>query len=136
MEAITKFALNSTLFEDDFEPLDQIIKSKRSLVASDNYYIIHYSGKKYKMNCGGSLKLKAEYKATYGNDIKVTLYKNETQIKELRVGYNNTEEYAFSFEKGDIIRLSRGTGSTDAGTFTVSLCGNVVDATLYEEVTS
>ena len=39
-EAITKYAVNSTLGTDEFEPLDKIIKGQRTYAASDDLLVI------------------------------------------------------------------------------------------------
>lgn len=45
-EAITKYAINSTLGTEDFKPLDQLIAEERDLVASDNLYKYFHVGNK------------------------------------------------------------------------------------------
>lgn len=67
-EAITKYAINSTLGTEDFQSLDQIIKGQRTLVASDaTYGVIDVElSNKFYSNVDGSIKIIIQG-STYGN---------------------------------------------------------------------
>lgn len=67
-EAITKYAINSTLGTEDFQPLDQIIKGQRTLVASDaTYGVIDVElSNKFYSNVDGSVRIIIKGRA-YGN---------------------------------------------------------------------
>ena len=69
MEAITKFALNSTLGTDEFQPLDKIFNGNWRFVTSSNLYATYLTNKKppenyiydlgcsFKFNCEGVVRL-------------------------------------------------------------------------------
>lgn len=99
-EAITKYAINSTLGTEDFKPLDKIITDGKSLISSDNLYYQIFIGEKYffgdahvktfkipkkiKFNLNGTINLKYYlYNYTDRNFAVLELYKNNVLYKSL-----------------------------------------------------
>lgn len=99
-EAITKYAINSTLGTEDFKPLDKIITDGKSLISSDNLYYQIFIGEKYisglddvktfkipkkiKFNLNGTINLKYYlYNSSDRNHAVLELYKNNVLYKSL-----------------------------------------------------
>ena len=99
-EAITKYAINSTLGTEEFKPLDKIITDGKSLISSDNLYYQIFIGEKYingyddvktfkipkkiKFNLNGTINLKYYlYNSSDRNHAVLELYKNNVLYKSL-----------------------------------------------------
>ena len=99
-EAITKYAINSTLGTEDFKPLDEIITGGKSLITSDNLYYQIYVGdlfvmgnddikqiqipKKIKFNYNGAINLKYYlFNSTDWQYAILEIYKNNQLYQSL-----------------------------------------------------
>ena len=131
-EAITKYAINSTLGTEDFKPLDKIITDGKSLISSDNLYYQIFVGekrifgydiektfkipKKIKFNLNGAINLKCYlYNTSDRNYAVLDVYKNNVLYKSLigapqetlssqLIEVNKKDEFYFIFKN-----TSRGT---------------------------
>jgi hypothetical protein len=119
MEAITKFAINSTLGTDDFKPLDKFITDGKSLISSNNVYYKIFLGeltvngndarksitipRKIKFNVSGSIKLKYYlYNATKFSYAVMDIYKNgELFISITGSDTKTIQETSFHINKKD-----------------------------------
>lgn len=93
-EAITKYAINSTLGTDDFKPLDQIIKGEKLFMASDYPIVVLVTNDtkavgteyitigKFKPHVNGTIRLKLNIESLYGtgDDLFIQILKDNTVI--------------------------------------------------------
>ena len=135
MEAITKFALNSTLGTDEFQPLDKIFNGNWRFVTSSNLFATYLINKKppenyiydlgcsLKFNCEGVVRLSCESIIVPRQTIELYLYKNGV-IEQTSTATNTnvvdkTEYFNFNvnIEKGAIYSLKAKTLANAGVTF-------------------
>ena len=145
-EAVTKYAINSTLGTDDFLPLDQIIVNQVKIAPSDNVkFIIReysvmsretyrtYKSPTYKMNMYGVVRISASGEWASDEVLRLWVYKNNEKITNLFGGWGSnstvkTDYTDVSVNKGDEIYIisSPSNDSTDPynGYLGINLCGD------------
>ena len=145
-EAITKFAINSTLGTNNFEPLDKMILGQKQLLASDNVYQIVKSDTVsvtnpetlnidlFKLKINGSFKISVYAGASY-NDGTVRILKNGVDITSISVGQTDGN-YASSViiaERNDIfsVILSAGTNGS-VNVYKISILADIIDGSAIE----
>ena len=135
MEAITKFALNSTLGTDEFQPLDKIFNGNWRFVTSSNLFATYLINKKppenyiydlgcsLKFNCEGIVRLSCASIIGPRQRIELYLYKNGV-IEQTSTATNTnvvdkTEYFNFNvnIEKGAIYSLKAKTLANAGVTF-------------------
>lgn len=158
-EAITKYAINSTLGTDDFQPLDEIVtqgfNQQFTIVASDEVYVplenlsvyVHLGTtvtethpQKFRMLRSGELIFKGYYSTSaHIDDPRLKIYKNgvAATIKSSIAKDPVSFSYRFNFQPNDEIYFEL-SGSNDSapsveGIFIkdASLCGTI-RPTIYE----
>lgn len=129
--AAIKYALNSTIGTNEFEPLDEIIRNNKILMASDEEYavlstsfnenvqtttskpLVNILSKKIKMNNSGSLKIKFSGTIylidSYPNAVlNLEIYKNNINLAGFSItslgGYTRTSN-EITFMRGDVIEI-------------------------------
>ena len=145
-EAITKYAINSTLGTNNFEPLDKMIIGQKQLLASDNVYQIVKSDTVsvtnpetlnidlFKLKMNGSFKISV-YAGASSNNGTVRILKNGVDITSISVGQTDGN-YASSViiaERNDIfsVILSAGTNGS-LYVYTISILADIIDGSAIE----
>ena len=150
-EAITRYAVNSTLGTSDFKPLDQIITGQKRLVASENLYCPVYGYTYFRSDevtspkvidlfrfkhVNGSFKLKLNAKRS-GGACDISFLKNGQLVKKITLSTSFHDDYtnAVYASKGDIIsiKIEFTTGSYSEATINnINLCADVIDTSAIE----
>lgn len=145
-EAITKYAINSTLGTNNFEPLDKMIIGQKQLLASDNVYQIVKSDTVsvtnpatlnidlFKLKINGSFKINV-YAGASSNNATVRILKNGVDITSISVGQTDGN-YASSViiaERNDIFSVILSAG-TNGGlyVYTISILADIIDGSAIE----
>lgn len=151
-EAITKYAINSTLGTEDFEPLDVMMMSQKTMVASDNllYDVLTSSitsnssypkreKNLFKVKSGGSFKLKFNANGYGDTSGKVSIYRNNETTPIQTVTFTTPNQYVdylsniISANRGDSFKIILEHMRTDATTIArVSICANLVDGSIIK----
>ena len=144
-EAITKYAVNSSLGTEDFRPLDQLFYYGKSLQHSDNLYInlghksvggvagtvIEKFPNSYTMRNNGSIRVKATGRLTGSNNTygKVVVYINGTESISLGFSfeYDTEQSNYIHFSEKDVITVEAQKEGSSAGSF-------IVDVGFYADV--
>ena len=149
-EAITKYAVNSTLGTDDFMPLDQIIVNQVKIAPSDNVKLIireysstnredyrTYKSPTYKMNMDGVIRIIATGLWGFDQLLSLHVYKNNEKNGALLGGWGSStstnrepiiDYIDISVNKNDEIYIisnpSNDSYDTLNGDFGINLCGD------------
>ena len=143
-----KYALNSTLGTNDFEPLDKMILGQKQLLASDNVYQIVKSNAGsvtnpatlnidlFKLKINGSFKIRAYGSASY-NPGTIRILKNGVDITSISVEVQtedrNYDSSVINAERNDTISviLSAGTNGR-LYVYTISILADIIDGSAIE----
>ena len=144
-EAITQYAINSTLGTDEFKPLDQIVKGQKTIIASERPLAMLLVGdsKSYKdgdiiatfvSNTNGTAKLYAE--RAYSNYKTATIYAtiNDVNYGKISLSTNTYEDVfgkPFSIKKGDVVNITISKDGNDyVKVNNLTLCADIIDGSL------
>lgn len=147
MEAITKYAINSTLGTADFKPLDRMLIDGKILVSSDSVYANVILSEKetdstlnienaVKIKLRGAVKVVAHVWNTNGNGAAwLIVYKNGTEVRRVNGLETSLVEIGLGVSVGDIYtfalyRETRGTAKIDR----LDICADVKDGSGLEIV--
>ena len=145
-EAITKYAINSTLGTNNFEPLDKMIIGQKQLLASDNVYQIVKSDTVsvtnpatlnidlFKLKINGSFKISIFGGASY-NDGTVRILKNGVDITSISVGQTdgNYASSVINAERNDIISVIITAGTNGSNyIYKISILADIIDGSAIE----
>lgn len=136
-----KYAVNSSLGTDEFQPIDQIVKGQRGLVASDNVYAILYSGN---MTIGQNAQhdlFVAQWSGSLSiglagtNQGVLRIFKNGNEIAPNE--QTNTEKGLYVFgsiniEKGDRITLVGAATNATASITQIAILADMTDLSAFD----
>ena len=147
-EAITKYAINSTLGTEDFESIDQMILGSKGLKASDNFYTrlltqITVDSKEtfdktnwFEMKWSGTFKLNinCDYNRTSG---QIRILKNGSLLYAFGAPDTKPTDYfidSISVTKGDIIGIIvKGEGSNGITTINyIDMYADIIDLSAFK----
>lgn len=144
-EAIAKYALNSTIGTDEFEPLDKIIKGQKSIIASERplAMLLVESAKSYKngdiiatftANTNGTAKLYAERAYSNYKTASICATINGINYGRISLSTNTYEDVfgdPFSVKKGDIVNITISKDGLDyVKVKNLTLCADIIDGSL------
>lgn len=143
-----KKAINSTLGTKDFKPLNELILGERSLVSSDNVFLVTTNNQPITCNFNGAIQVIFNF-GIYNYDsgdkatVKFTMldsneaYKINTQETYVNPDRGSTEDFRRSFtvnvKKGEVYtfnleKVGVGTNEAILRFYDVQLCGTIVMA--------
>ena len=136
-EAITKYALNSTLGTNEFQPLDQMIVGQKMFVASDTPIVVinrRYTHSEepvtfaeFSPKINGTLKL-----TCWISNARFRILEDETTIDTASASEKDVYETVFNISKNKkySFKLSGISGTGEIGDFKLS--GDIVDSNWFE----
>lgn len=145
-EAIAKYALNSTIGTDDFEPLDKIIKGQKTIIASNTPFMplvanadqVGYEAGSiivtFKVNTKGTARLLAKNVETTRDTGYIEVLKNGSELFVEGLTYGQSLELYtrdFSVQRGDVITVKADhRGGLKIYLQDLILCADVIDGSL------
>lgn len=151
-----KHAINSTLGTSEFKPLDKLFLEQKALVASDVPFYEIVAGEKrvdvgkgdntatlpykIKMLNAGSLRVSVMLKrSNSSNYTTLRIYVNDVERAKLQSSLNNADYFLetadINFKQDDVISFSA-SGYTYAFIKDLTLCGTIVDNSLFKDITN
>jgi hypothetical protein len=145
-EAITKYAINSTLGTDDFEPLDKIIKGQKTIVASEKPLVTLWASNdentfhnddtivSFRANTSGTAKLSVYgYNPTPSKTASIVVEINGVNYTVLNLTSavaSTLLSSSFSVKKGDVMNIKVSSGYDGITLKDITLCADVMDGSL------
>lgn len=104
-EEITKFAINSTLGTSDFQPLDKIITSQRSLAPSDTVIVVLHEGA-FSVSTNTTKEITSTFKALKNGSVRIIcngyIESSSGSLEICVTGTNGSKYYASTSETKNI----------------------------------